>query len=147
MNWLYALHLVLRIAFIFLIYYSLFIVLDSVRNEMMLHTRKQRQPHSPPTVGNLRVVATGGDSRLVMGQQLGLKASTMIGSAEPSDIILHDPFVSREHARIWWDGTQWLLEDRQSRNGTLLNKAACEQPTPITPQDTIGIGDVVLQLV
>ena len=147
MNWLYGLHLVLRIAFIFLVYYSLFIVLDSVRNEMMLHTRRKGRTPNLAVMGSLRVVHPGGDSRLVEGQSFPLKSSTMIGSAEPSDIILHDPFVSREHARIWWDGAKWLLEDANSRNGTLLNKEACEQPTPITQQDKIGIGDVVLQLV
>ena len=147
MNWLYALHLVLRIAFIFLIYYSLFIVLNSVRNEMLLHTRKRGGTQNLAVVGSLEVVHIGGDRNLTVRQRLSLKANTIIGSAEPSDIILHDPFVSSKHARIWWDGTKWWLEDMSSRNGTRLNEMVCEQPMPMTQQDKIEIGDVVLQLV
>ena len=149
MNWLYALHLLLRLAFIFLVYYSLFYVLEAVRREMLVHTRRAGSSQGVATMGSLQVVHSGGDPQLMVGQRLALQGDTLIGSAESCDITLKAPFVSGQHARIWYSNNEWLLEDVGSRNGTLLNHRACPPRTPHTvrPHLPIQIGDVVLELV
>jgi hypothetical protein len=45
----------------------------------------------------------------------------MIGRSAGTDIVLAAPGVSKEHARIQWNGRQWLLRDLRSRNGTRVN--------------------------
>ena len=35
-------------------------------------------------------------------------------------VILDDPDLSRRHARIFWNGSVWMLEDLNSRNGTFF---------------------------
>lgn len=40
---------------------------------------------------------------------------------EGADISLTDPFVSRRHVEIQADGRRWLIHDRDSTNGSLVN--------------------------
>ena len=41
---------------------------------------------------------------------------------------------------------QWWLEDRASRNGTLLNGVPVQQPVIVTDGDVIGIGNYHFRL-
>jgi hypothetical protein len=61
-------------------------------------------------------------------------------------VFIQDPLVSSEHARIRREGTQFLLEDLASKNGTQLNG---EPITPGAPRalkntDQIHLGDTVV---
>ncbi len=47
--------------------------------------------------------------------------SLMIGRDEDCDIHLPDRQVSRNHARIYWTGDQFRIEDLGSKNGTHVN--------------------------
>jgi pSer/pThr/pTyr-binding forkhead associated (FHA) protein len=41
---------------------------------------------------------------------------------------------------------QWWLEDRESRNGTLLNGERLHGPAVVSAGDIIGIGEIELRL-
>lgn len=45
----------------------------------------------------------------------------IFGREPTNDIVLKDLMVSRRHARIFWDGSGFVLEDLDSRNGTFLD--------------------------
>ncbi len=73
-------------------------------------------------------------------QVLPLLSYTTLGRAESNIIVVADPYASAEHAVVAWRGGQWWLEDRDSRNGTLLNNLAIDEPLVIGQGDVIGIG-------
>ena len=73
-------------------------------------------------------------------QVLPLLSYTTLGRAESNTIVVADPYASAEHAVVAWRGGQWWLEDRDSRNGTLLNNLAIDEPLVIGQGDVIGIG-------
>jgi len=50
-----------------------------------------------------------------------LKDELTIGRAEDNDLELLDPKVSRHHARIARQGTQYVVTDLGSANGTLVD--------------------------
>lgn len=61
-----------------------------------------------------------------------------IGRRDDNDIILRsDTFVSRNHAKLFWRGDQWWLEDCNSTNGTfvenLTNYFEDERVTALKP--------------
>ena len=56
----------------------------------------------------------------------------------------HDDYASGEHALVALRSGQWWLEDRQSRNGTMINGMPITQPVIITDGDIIGVGSVSL---
>ncbi len=60
--------------------------------------------------------------------------SLMIGRDEDCDIHLPDRQVSRNHARIYWTGDQFRVEDLGSKNGTHVNGQEV-QSTSVPLQD------------
>ena len=49
-----------------------------------------------------------------------------IGRSDSCSIVIKDPTLSREHARVWWDSGNWYLEDSNSANGVELNGVILE---------------------
>ena len=45
----------------------------------------------------------------------------LIGRASHCDIVLPERRVSREHLRVWRNGSSYYAEDLNSKNGTHLN--------------------------
>ncbi len=85
-----------------------------------------------------------GSIKILAGPQAG--TSFQIGSTtinvgrDPSnDIVLSDPMVSRFHARITYDGSQWNIQKIASRNNITINRRSVEQGI-IHNNDTIGLG-------
>lgn len=85
-----------------------------------------------------------GYNDLVEGAIIKLVPFTTLGRLESNMVTISDPYASSEHALLAWRGGQWWLEDRDSRNGTLLNDIAVEEPLVVSHGDVIGIGQVRL---
>lgn len=68
----------------------------------------------------------------------------IVGREEGVGVSIHDPEVSRRHARISWQAGRYVLEDMGSTNGTYLNGEQVTSPQPLQPGDTIGMGQTVL---
>jgi pSer/pThr/pTyr-binding forkhead associated (FHA) protein len=69
-----------------------------------------------------------------------------IGRAADSTIVINDDYVSQHHARLFPDGTTWLVEDLGSTNGTLLGSAKVTGATEVLAGAKIRIGKTVLEL-
>ena len=53
---------------------------------------------------------------------IGTEPETIIGRERTQGgIVLHDPNVSRRHAKLTYDGRTWRIHDLGSTNGTLVN--------------------------
>jgi predicted component of type VI protein secretion system len=88
--------------------------------------------------------------RLVMsqgpqpGQAFSLeKDSTSLGRDPGNDIMIDDPQVSRQHARIMRQGGLMVIEDLGSTNGTFVNGVRLTGSHTLASGDMIGLGDVV----
>lgn len=69
----------------------------------------------------------------------------MLGRVRSSDVMLEFPSVSRNHAALMRDDKgRWTLHPLQAKNGTLLNKRAVTEPTPMEPGDELSLGGVEL---
>ncbi|MDK3161720.1 FHA domain-containing protein [Anaerolineae bacterium CFX9] len=84
---------------------------------------------------------------VLTGQTYPLLPLTSLGRAPTNTIPIQDTFASSEHALVALRNGQWWLEDRHSKNGTLLNGIPVTQPTIITDGDIIGIGSMRFQIV
>ncbi len=67
------------------------------------------------------------------------KELTTLGRWPDNDIVLPDRRVSRHHAQIRRFGSQFLLEDRNSTNGTFVNGERVEDSYPLQDGDTLQI--------
>ncbi|HZY45207.1 MAG TPA: FHA domain-containing protein [Anaerolineae bacterium] len=91
----------------------------------------------------LRVIH--GSNGLIENEICALSAYTSIGRSAKNSIKIAETYASAEHALIVWRNTQWWLEDRSSRNGTLLNDVPITAPLIISQGDVIGIGQLRLK--
>lgn len=69
------------------------------------------------------------------------------GRAAPATIVLDDPYVSDQHARISREGDAgWVVTDLGSTNGTFLNQVKVTRPTPLAAGDQLGIGKTTVEV-
>jgi len=80
------------------------------------------------------------------GEKYMLKPITSLGRSPTNTVPIADNFSSSEHDLVTLRQGQWWLEDRNSRNGTLLNNVPVKQPVVISNGDVIGIGQVRLRM-
>lgn len=62
-------------------------------------------------------------------------ASLVLGRERAADISISDPYLSRQHARLFQDGDDWFLESLNTKNATLLNGR------PIRGRERVAHGD------
>ena len=80
-----------------------------------------------------------------MGRRYPLENSQYVMGRHPDcDIVLESGSVSRQHARISSSGTNFVLEDLKSRNGTFVNGRLINESTKLLDGDTIRICDIEL---
>ncbi len=74
---------------------------------------------------------------------------TSIGRALNNDVILMDPTVSREHARLILDSHGWHVINLTTRNVVRVNGHAVPSggAMPLQPQDLLILGNTMLQLI
>ena len=80
------------------------------------------------------------------GQIFPLSNLNLFGRAGDNTIVLDEETVSGHHARLSFQGGQWLLEDLGSKNGTAVNELALEDPMAVTFGDELRFGNVHLAL-
>ncbi len=68
--------------------------------------------------------------------------SVLIGRTSDCDVVLYDPGVSRKHARIFSEATNYFVEDMGSSNGTKVNGAIIKKKQ-LSDGDAISLGPVV----
>ena len=153
--------LILRAAFIFLLYFFLFLVVRVIAREINSANRRatlatrgvypypvssQNDYSNPATPGRLVVTDAGNASTVRQGMVFLLKPVTPIGRRPDNLVVLNDDFVSNEHTLIAFREDQWWVSDIASKNGTYLNGEKLKQPLPLKIGDLIGIGNVKLRL-
>lgn len=155
--------LILRLAFIFLLYFFLFLVVRSITRELNVPFRRSRpvvsdggyppedayrqsQGRSSDPSGRLVVTEAGNATTVRPGVIFELGPIMPIGRRPTNAIILDDEFVSSEHALLAWREGRWWLSDVASSNGTYLNGQRIVQPVLVNWGDQVGIGRVQFRL-
>lgn len=91
-----------------------------------------------------QLVVTGGQ---LAGTRLSLgETQITIGRAEDSTLVIADDYASARHARLVPRSGQWFIEDLGSTNGTYLDRAKINGPTPVPIGVPIRIGRTSIEL-
>jgi serine phosphatase RsbU (regulator of sigma subunit) len=72
---------------------------------------------------------------------------TVIGRHPECHIQIDSNMVSRKHARVFRDGGRFLVEDLGSGNGTTVNGVRIVNPTPLTHDDRVKLGPILLRYI
>ncbi|MCE7894296.1 MAG: sigma-54-dependent Fis family transcriptional regulator [Sorangiineae bacterium PRO1] len=74
------------------------------------------------------------------------KERLTIGRDEGTDVRMNVNAVSRVHAEVGWENDAWVLRDRGSRNGTLVDGRRITA-VELEPLNEVRIGDAILKFV
>src|SRR5712692_8482828 len=89
----------------------------------------------PPSLASIQFL-TGP----LAGNTVQISKTTMTIGREPgNDVVISDPTVSRQHARLSYNGSQWNIEKLNPQNTLAVNRREVQQ-TVISDRDTISIG-------
>ncbi len=134
--------LVLRLLLAVLLYAFLAAVLAMLWRDL----RQATTSHGAARPGGQLVVLHAADEKLAVGTAFPLQPVTSVGRSPSNTIPIPDTYASAQHALLTWREGQWWLEDRDSRNGTLLNGVRINNPTVVSAGDVIGVGRAQLKL-
>ena len=109
-------------------------------------------PPDAPEARDLRASATDVEHRLCQGRTLALRGPdgtvtrfaslpARLGRDGFCQIILRDPEVSRQHARVLTDAAGFSVEDAGSRAGTCLCGARVSARVPLPAQGQLTLGE------
>ena len=70
-------------------------------------------------------------------------APVTIGRQAQCEIQIEETWTSRRHARIAWTGTEYIVEDLDSTNGTFVNGERVVGPHALKSGDRLQLGDQV----
>ncbi|MFH1810895.1 MAG: FHA domain-containing protein [Pseudomonadota bacterium] len=86
-------------------------------------------------------------STALVGQSYPLKKrESVIGRTDENDVVLDHRSVSRNHAKIVYDGQKYTVVDLKSANGVLVNGEEYSQ-TALRPGDIVELGHVQLRFI
>jgi pSer/pThr/pTyr-binding forkhead associated (FHA) protein len=138
--------LLLRVMFVFLLYFFVFQVIRVVSRELHAAAAGGTFAEGPVVTGAL-VVVDPGPSDLRRGQVFDLDPVTVIGRHPRATIVVDSTFISSEHAQVSWEHDRWWVSDLRSTNGTFVNGTQIRVPTGVRVGDSIELGGVQFQLV
>lgn len=69
-----------------------------------------------------------------------------IGRGPENDFQLGDDFASARHARLFRRGSEWFIEDLDSRNGTFVQGMRIDQPERVSVGTDIKMGRTIVRL-
>jgi hypothetical protein len=121
--------------------FTLFVIIWREYRSMSVQVESRRRSYGQLVV--LREI----DGRLMLtGESYPLLPLTSLGRSPTNTIPINDTFASSEHALVAMRNGQWWIEDRNSRNGTLLNDLPITEAMVITHGDIISIGKMRFRL-
>ncbi len=148
----------MRLGFLMLLWISVFSALAVLRRDLQAPREARAMTVAPSTP-----VARGGPSGRKGKRSAGRKLTVIegelkgtavplstsvitIGRAPDSTIVLRDDYVSTRHARIYPSGSEWIVEDLGSTNGTWINKTRVVTPTVVEPGQDLRIGRTTMRI-
>jgi FHA domain len=130
----------LRLALVAVLYAFLLLVVRSGWRRL-----QAAPPPLASTLAGLRlVVVDPGGSGFASGQVIDVFDGARLGRAAPAEIVVADRSISATHVRFARHGRRqtWTVTDLGSTNGTLLNDARVDGPTPLVDGDVLVLGGV-----
>ncbi|MCP9494251.1 MAG: SpoIIE family protein phosphatase [Pyrinomonadaceae bacterium MAG19_C2-C3] len=68
-----------------------------------------------------------------------------IGRSARNDVCLPDPFASRVHAEVRFEGDRYVLQDLGSANGTYYESRQINDTQPLAPGATLRVGETEIE--
>ena len=130
---------ILKYGLVIVVYIFIFSVVKLVYMDIA-DTRRMNKSEEDG-LGYLKLVNLRRELDFKVYESYSVQESTVIGRSKKCDVYIPDPYLSKQHARIFFKDAEFYIEDLESTNGTLLNgKTVGTRPLKLRDCDKISIG-------
>ena len=123
-----------------IIYYALKIMYKDVK------TGGKARNNSSGIRYGIEVIQTGVNSTLEQGSVVPIRGIITLGRKPENTIVLTEPFVSGNHAKIYAKNNNLYVEDLNSTNGVYVNEERIKDKVKLTAGDEIKIGSAIFKV-
>lgn len=123
-----------------IIYYALKIMYKDVKTG-----GKAKNNNSGIRYG-IEVIQTGVNSTLEQGAVVPIRGIITLGRKAENTIVLTEPFVSGNHARIYAKNNNLYVEDLNSTNGVYVNNERIQEKYKLVADDEVKIGSAIFKV-
>lgn len=95
----------------------------------------------------LEVVDGGMNNMVRRGSVVPIDREVTIGRKEDNTVVLAEEYVSGHHARIFMKNNDYVFQDLNSTNGSIINGQKIYDKVCIRPGDKIEIGTIVFKVI
>ena len=93
--------------------------------------------------GYLKLINLRRNLKFKMHESYSIKENTLIGRSKRCQVYIDDPFLSKNHARVFLKDGSFYVEDLGSTNGSFLNgRRLGNQPVRIKDSDKLSFGNI-----
>ena len=123
-----------------IIYYALKIMYKDVK------TGGKARNNSSGIRYGIEVIQTGVNSTLEQGSVVPIRGIITLGRKPENTIVLTEPFVSGNHARIYAKNNNLYVEDLNSTNGVYVNNERIQEKYKLVADDEVKIGSAIFKV-
>ena len=109
-------------------------------------------PAKPSIVSALKKSDAPSQLRVIEGPLVGSHMDissldeVVMGRSPQCTVVVGDDFAAARHARLFKQGSEWFVEDLDSRNGTFVGGYRIDQPERVNSNSDIKIGRTIVRL-
>ena len=123
-----------------IIYYELKIMYKDVK------TGGKARNNSSGIRYGIEVIQTGVNSTLEQGSVVPIRGIITLGRKPENTIVLTEPFVSGNHAKIYAKNNNLYVEDLNSTNGVYVNNERIQEKYKLVADDEVKIGSAIFKV-
>ncbi len=110
---------ILKYALVIVVYIFIFSVVKLVYMDIA-DTRRQNKSEEEG-LGYLKLINLRRDVPFKVFESYSIQECSTIGRSKRCDVFIPDPYLSKQHARIFFKDAEFYIEDLDSTNGTSVN--------------------------
>lgn len=130
---------ILKYGLVLVVYIFIFSVVKLVYMDIADTRRKSKSEEEG--LGYLKLINLRKDVPFKVFESYSVQESSLIGRSKKCNIFIPDPYLSKQHARIFFHNAEFYIEDLKSTNGTSVNgKKIGSRPVKLKDSDKISIG-------
>lgn len=157
---------VLQLGFLAVLWAFIFVIVYALRTDLFGPTMRRVEqtaqrarnsesgetPSAPAAANSTELSGVATTLLVTSGPKEGLEVSLdgqeqfTIGRSAESSLVIRDDYTSTHHARLMLWNDQWMVQDLDSTNGTLLDGKRVGIPTPVPLDTPITIGETTFEL-
>lgn len=136
---------VFGVIFIFILYFIIYYALKIMYKDVKGGGKKKKTNYSRKY--GIEVLKASENSNLEEGSILLLNGVITIGRKEGNNVVLSEPYVSGNHAKIFIKNNEIIIEDLNSTNGVFVNDEKVNGFSKLRANDRIRIGNIVFKVI